>query len=260
MCSREVDRFGNFNIDSMLGGVWMAKIAYIPEEDIEKYSGIRKVEKLKTRSDVATMVDTVMYAVEKCNVPLRNILYAVTDEEGFYYLVVGNSDADFNLMRFLNDLYVGSEVINCANVKLAFPVQKYSRGIYNPSDIANSNLNVGEKDNKDSTETGTSFLDEDDEDIKYTIRCTRLGSECMVEEGEKLLVGRSVNDNFPIPGNSNLSRSHCVVKVVDGDLYIKDNKSLNGTFINGKRLSPFEEVKVAKGTRIKLADEEIEIL
>ncbi|KDR71292.1 hypothetical protein GALMADRAFT_25990, partial [Galerina marginata CBS 339.88] len=46
------------------------------------------------------------------------------------------------------------------------------------------------------------------------------------------------NGFFP---SNTMSRAHAEVWTEDGKVYIKDTKSFNGTYVNGKRLSPERE-------------------
>lgn len=62
--------------------------------------------------------------------------------------------------------------------------------------------------------------------------------------------------DFYIPDNSAVSRSHADVLKRQGNYYIRDNNSLNHTYVNEKILRSNEEYLLESGTTIRLADEE----
>lgn len=65
--------------------------------------------------------------------------------------------------------------------------------------------------------------------------------------------------DYCIDNNSTVSRAHAKIKVRAGVCYISDLGSSNGTFVNGAKLSPNQEVALSKGDKIKLSDEEFEL-
>ena len=65
--------------------------------------------------------------------------------------------------------------------------------------------------------------------------------------------------DYCIDNNSTVSRAHAKIKVRAGVCYISDLGSSNGTFVNGAKLSPNQEVALNKGDKIKLSDEEFEL-
>lgn len=52
---------------------------------------------------------------------------------------------------------------------------------------------------------------------------------------DSLSIGRG-NDNDVVLGSKSVSRNHALLSILDGDLYIKDLDSSNGTFINDERI------------------------
>lgn len=72
-------------------------------------------------------------------------------------------------------------------------------------------------------------------------------------------VGRERNSvDYCIAGNSNVSRVHARFVVRDGKTYIVDNKAANGTFVNGVKCRPGQEIELNNGDKITLADEKFE--
>ena len=62
--------------------------------------------------------------------------------------------------------------------------------------------------------------------------------------------------DYHVSGNGAISRQHAIITKKDDGYYIKDNKSTNHTYVNGKELEDGEEVLLSNNTRIRLGDEE----
>lgn len=67
--------------------------------------------------------------------------------------------------------------------------------------------------------------------------------------GEPLSIGRSREADIPLLDDK-VSRVHCGIRLSDGDFYLKDLKSRNGTFVNGERVE--DTVKLKPGDRIQV--------
>ena len=62
--------------------------------------------------------------------------------------------------------------------------------------------------------------------------------------------------DYRVDGNGAISRQHAIITRKDDGFYIKDNKSTNHTYVNGKQLEDGEEVLLNNNSRIRLGDEE----
>ncbi len=67
--------------------------------------------------------------------------------------------------------------------------------------------------------------------------------------GEPLSIGRSREADIPLLDDK-VSRMHCGIRLSDGEFYLKDIKSRNGTFVNGQRVE--DTVKLKVGDRIQI--------
>ncbi len=67
---------------------------------------------------------------------------------------------------------------------------------------------------------------------------------------------RSGENDYVVTENKAVSGKHAEIFVEDESVYIKDLGSLNGTFVNGKRLAKDEECRLQNNDKVKLADEE----
>ncbi|MDO4983307.1 MAG: trypsin-like peptidase domain-containing protein [Eubacteriales bacterium] len=71
----------------------------------------------------------------------------------------------------------------------------------------------------------------------------------------KITLG-SMNDNtLVITGVPGISRHHCELNIVGGEVYLTDLNSTNGTFVNGRRLSSNERVRLNINDTFSLAGE-----
>ena len=68
---------------------------------------------------------------------------------------------------------------------------------------------------------------------------------------------RSYVDYF-VADNNAVSRIHADIITKNNSFFVKDENSTNGTYVNGNRLSPKEEVQVFDGDIITFANEEFE--
>ena len=76
-----------------------------------------------------------------------------------------------------------------------------------------------------------------------------------IPEG-RLVVGKSVHSDYRVAGNTTISRLHAVFDRKGDVCHVEDNKSLNGTFVNGAKLAPATRVKLSSGDVIRLSDED----
>jgi hypothetical protein len=65
--------------------------------------------------------------------------------------------------------------------------------------------------------------------------------------------------DYCVADNNSISRVHAKLVVRGSELYLMDMNATNGTFVNGTKLSPGQEVRLSAGDRFKLADEEFQV-
>ena len=74
------------------------------------------------------------------------------------------------------------------------------------------------------------------------------------------VIGKSKYSDYQVTKNNTVSRSHVIAhKQLDGGLSIEDNNSKNGTFVDGEKLEPYEQVFLQEGMSIRLSDEIFEV-
>jgi pSer/pThr/pTyr-binding forkhead associated (FHA) protein len=78
-----------------------------------------------------------------------------------------------------------------------------------------------------------------------------------VPAGTSLVLGRDPEESLvaaAFADYDNVSRRHATVTVSDsGNATIRDERSTNGTFVNGDRVLPGTEARLANGDRVRLA-------
>lgn len=73
--------------------------------------------------------------------------------------------------------------------------------------------------------------------------------------GADFIVGKSKRASYQVLGTSTVSRLHARFICEGGSCWVEDNGSLNGTFLNGRKLSPNQRELLADGDSLRLADE-----
>ena len=74
----------------------------------------------------------------------------------------------------------------------------------------------------------------------------------------EFIIGKSkLHADYAIEHNTAVSREHCIItREANGANYITDNKSTNGTYVNGVKLEAGKKQLLTDGTKVKLGDEE----
>ena len=77
---------------------------------------------------------------------------------------------------------------------------------------------------------------------------------------ENFLIGKSVQmADGVISFNKAFSRIHCRIIYIDGRYFIKDEKSVNGTFVNNRRVPVDGQVPIKTGDIIRLANSDFQV-
>jgi hypothetical protein len=85
-----------------------------------------------------------------------------------------------------------------------------------------------------------------------------------VDNEEKIIIQKAVfkigkasrGVDYHVSDNGAISRQHAVITKKDDGYYIRDNKSTNHTYVDGRELEEGEEVLLKNNSKFKLADEE----
>jgi pSer/pThr/pTyr-binding forkhead associated (FHA) protein len=68
-------------------------------------------------------------------------------------------------------------------------------------------------------------------------------------EGSRITIGRQDDNDIVFPGDMRVSRHHAEVQDRDGDWFLRDLRSRNGSFLNGQRIT---ESPLRGGDRIRI--------
>jgi hypothetical protein len=98
----------------------------------------------------------------------------------------------------------------------------------------------------DCAECGDEFIYEGEDSFRF-----ETGGESIVLNLEQHEIGREGAGRIVIE-DGKISRHHCTLRYVDSGYTITDEGSLNGTFVNGKKLRKGSPVRLHVGDRVKL--------
>jgi pSer/pThr/pTyr-binding forkhead associated (FHA) protein len=59
--------------------------------------------------------------------------------------------------------------------------------------------------------------------------------------------------------DNGVSRFHAILHTIDGTIYVTDNNSLNGTYLNGAELYPMRNYKLTDGEALKLSSVKLQV-
>lgn len=107
--------------------------------------------------------------------------------------------------------------------------------------------------NSNSDEDDTVLLEE--EVIpKAVLKRTSTGEEVTINKKEFFIGKERENSDYRIE-NPAVSRKHAKIIIRENKFFIVDQNSKNHTFINGRQITPEEEVEIKDGDQLKLANE-----
>lgn len=94
-------------------------------------------------------------------------------------------------------------------------------------------------------------------------RQTAVASIYYMKTGERItidkntfVIGKGADADFII-SNSAVSRMHAKIVNQNGQFYIIDNASTNGTYVNGKTIEPNQSVEIKNGDLLRFSNEEL---
>lgn len=106
---------------------------------------------------------------------------------------------------------------------------------------------------------GTVFLEEEGTVWQISAKLVRKqGGYSYRIDRDRTTVGSGTAADIRIEDNHAVSRSHALIQYVNGEFYIEDNQSKNGSFLNGKRLQAGVRELLSDGMVVRLANEEFE--
>ena len=117
---------------------------------------------------------------------------------------------------------------------------------------------------EDDDMDATSFFDEEESQpeslIEYSMRSMDGSYDVEVLKGKPILVGRNKKQCTLVLRDKGVSRVHAKLYVGDDNaLYVNDIGSVNGTYVNDRRIANFHPVRLGSGDRVKFYVEEFQV-
>ncbi|MCR5830206.1 MAG: FHA domain-containing protein [Lachnospiraceae bacterium] len=113
------------------------------------------------------------------------------------------------------------------------------------------------KNNPNSVFDESGFQGNGIEEAGRRLLLTSMNSPVIVEFDilkDKYAIGKSENNDGVIGHDNLISRKHCLFERTVNGFTVKDLNSTNGTFINGKRLTPDASVEIKNDDSLRIAD------
>lgn len=235
----------------------------IPENflNIKPYSDFKEIgERKLSLEELSTLVELLDISLK--SISMSEVKTVVENNKGYFLFVLKGNEIgeEFDFYQFINEHSCIDQVINCVNAKYICS-KKYSIGEI-PDELLAVSQEVGNQ--SETQEEGTGYLSQEDllktisGEVSVSIINNRTGSTKAISS-KPFSIGRSKKDADLIIENSNLTRVHCFLYEKGGSLFIVDNKSLNGTFVNGVKCTPNQEHEIHSGDIIYLADEKFTV-
>lgn len=114
---------------------------------------------------------------------------------------------------------------------------------------ARTGINNGSTNDKKAAFTGKMELIAIDAPRKFTLTVN----------AAEFSIGKKSNNDGVIPYNDRISRNHCKILRVQGQYFVLDNHSLNGTFVNGEKIPADRQKRLQTGDILRLADSSFKV-
>lgn len=166
-------------------------------------------------------------------------------------------DPSEKLKELIRDLSNGSLTLAdiCNKTKVVTPVEP---------DINLANSNTATMSNNSNQRTFADIQDEEFRRLFATMKIVSMNTPERVEivvNKDEIVVGKKRGSvDVLIEFNKMISRQHCKIARRNKDVYIIDLESVNGTYLNQKRLDPLRPVQIKKGDMIRLANMDFQVV
>lgn len=135
-----------------------------------------------------------------------------------------------------------------------------SNGALSLEDVYNKSRNAGTP-SMEKTDSGRTVVSDRNETVIRLVAMNSPGYFELVIDKNDVLIGKKAELVDKVIGfNNMISRKHCRILKTDGNYYICDEGSANGTFVNGIKLLPGQKKPVKRGDIIRLADSDFQIV
>ncbi len=125
----------------------------------------------------------------------------------------------------------------------------YTANLFEAEGIA-----VAEDEESSDEEERTVFIDLSDNEDKRHRLFSESGKVIAVLEEDNYIIGKKEGDSDIVINDPSVSRMHARVFVEDGEYYIEDLNSTNGSSKNGMKMQPYEKKRLHPDDEILLGD------
>ncbi len=160
--------------------------------------------------------------------------------------------------------HVFSKVVDFSNVKLLFGKNKAKQTMQDKVETFENGGELGYIDiaglDALAEENKTVMLDSINSPVKKITLLRKDINQQYVLDKPKSLIGRSRKDADVYVEDDTVGRNHAIISLVNGNFYIKDLGSLNGTFLNRRRLKKDRSKEIKNGDIIKISKVKFKVL
>lgn len=154
-----------------------------------------------------------------------------------------------------------NKVITTSNTRLEQFVQDLSNGSLSLEDVYNKSRGAGTSPIIKQEQSSLLMPNlEKTNVIKLVAMNAPSFFELAIDRDDALIGKKHELVDLVIPFNQMISRKHCRITKVNGAYFINDEKSANGTFVNGVRLNPGQKLQINRGDVIRLADSDFQVV
>ena len=224
----------------------------------KSFSSFQEVSELSSKEDVATFLDTY----EKAGLLGYNI-EKVLEKDGRYIFVYSTRNTGFDFFSEINEISTLGFDVTPQNIKMLFG-KSLSRGYYSHVISGEDEISTGDL-SKNDDEAPTGFMDDDDltelkGDTTRVLLHISKGVKLPINDVHGVTIGRSSSKSEYAVANPKVSRLHARVYKNGNKCMVHDFDSVNGTSIDGLRVSSDLDREILAGSTLILGDEEFKLI
>lgn len=162
------------------------------------------------------------------------------------------SDMNYEKQQIKEDAYIAR---NSKDNKNIVDIREYSPLIEHEFDLNSRKLNKGSVHNALDKENGTSVLFSDNSSKPYIIKLNSEAANKIYIDKAEFNIGRDKRNSDFVIEKLTVSSKHASIVSGNGEYYIMDNASSNGTYLNHIKLEANKKYKLNNKDNIIFADE-----
>ncbi|MGN0435917.1 MAG: FHA domain-containing protein [Wujia sp.] len=229
----------------------------------------KQLYKAEFLSILSNIMKQLMF-LEDSRMPLKKVLLNTkymyielsTMDVQLLYMPIEKEFVDCNICEFIQTFITKVRFADMQCVKCVDELLRYldSKMMFSIRDFYDFVLKMEQdiilKDAEDEDEAETTVLSQ----IQYkniVPYLVRIKSNALIAiEKNEFVIGKSPECDYQVTDNRRVSRKHCILRIHNGECYIRDLESTNHTYVNGKLIQPGYDVMLNNDDYIRLGDEE----